>query len=78
VAVISGKDMGKAGWLLMGDNAGLRIGGAYGEVTGALWIPNFSDFPGKISDFNSKGYIAVPPHSVMPELDNANKGSNTR
>lgn len=68
-AVITGPQTGKAGWLLIGDDAGLRVGGIYGETTGAIWVPNLDDFSGKLSDFNSKGYIAVPPHSVMPELE---------
>lgn len=73
VAVVSGRNNGKAGWLLMGGNVGLQIGGAPGVITGALWVPNLSDFPGKISDFDSKGYIGVPPISVMPELDNTRR-----
>ena len=75
-SVISGPQTGRTGWLLMGDDAGLRVGGVYGETTGAIWVPNLDDFSGKLSDFNSKGYIAVPPHSVMPEL--GNKSGNAR
>lgn len=76
-AVISGTQTGRTGWLLMGDDAGLQIGGAYGDVTGAIWVPGLGDFSGKLSDFNSRGYIGVPPISVMPELGN-NKAGNAR
>jgi len=68
VAVISGQNMGKAGWLLMGDDAGLQIGGALGDVTGALWVPNLDDFPARISGIDSKKYIGVPPLSITGEL----------
>lgn len=68
VAVLSGKDMGKAGWLLMGDEAGLQIGGALGDITCGLWVPSLDDFPGRISNENSKKYIGLPPVSVTGEL----------
>src|SRR5581483_6031367 len=64
VAVVSGRDTGKAGWLLMGDEAGLQISGATGEITGALWIPNLSDFPGRVSSETSKRYVGIPPTSL--------------
>jgi hypothetical protein len=61
VALISGPYTGKAGWLLRGDDAGLNIGGALGDTTGALWLPNLESFPGKCRD-----KIKLPPEAIAP------------
>lgn len=75
VAVLSGKDMGKAGWLLWGDEAGLQIGGALGDITSGIWVPSLDAFPSKISSVGSRWYIGVPPASVAGELKDSNTGN---
>ena len=72
VALISGPHTGKAGWLLRGDDAGLNIGGALGDSTGALWLPNLESFPGKCGD-----KISLPPETIAP-IRNAQQGSALR
>lgn len=71
VALTSGPHTGKAGWLLWGDDAGVAISGALGDVTGAVWLPNLESFPGKCQD-----KIKLPPVSVAGDLRKATQGTD--
>jgi hypothetical protein len=62
VLLSSGTHAGKAGWLLWGDDGGLNISGALGDIAGALWMPSIESFPIKV-----KEKVGLPPESVAPK-----------
>jgi hypothetical protein len=69
-ALISGPYTARVGWLLRGDDAGLAIGGALGDTTGALWLPNLESFPGKCID-----KIKLPPEEAIAPTNRVQQGA---